>query len=67
MALRFDSTGTGLIVRQYLDRCRTALRSGLMERIKLFLDECSDEYILQEPPSEIIVPESIMTSEMKFL
>jgi hypothetical protein len=36
MALRFDSSGTCLIVRQYLERSRNILRGDLVEKIQLF-------------------------------
>lgn len=35
MALRFDSAGTCLIVRQYLERSRSILRCDLVEKIQL--------------------------------
>ena len=35
MALRFDSAGTCLIVRQYLERSKNILRSDLGEKIQL--------------------------------
>jgi hypothetical protein len=35
MALRFESAGTCLIVRQYLERSRRALRAEMLEKIKL--------------------------------
>lgn len=35
MALRFDSAGTCLIVRQYLERSRNILLCGLVEKIQL--------------------------------
>ena len=34
MALRFDSAGTCLIVRQYLERSRNILRCDLVEKIQ---------------------------------
>jgi protein CLEC16A len=37
MALRFESAGTCLIVRQYLERSRRALRAEMLEKIKLLL------------------------------
>ena len=39
MALRFDTPGTGLIVRQYIDRSRTVLRGELVRKIKHLLDD----------------------------
>jgi hypothetical protein len=42
MALRFDSAGTCLIVRQYLERSRNVLRCDLIEKIQL-LFSCGAE------------------------
>lgn len=38
MALRFENTGTSLIVRQYIDRSRQVLRGELMRKIKVLFD-----------------------------
>jgi hypothetical protein len=42
MALCFDSAGTCLIVRQYMDRCRQLLRLELLEKIKVLFGEKDD-------------------------
>lgn len=42
MALRLDSAGTCLIVKQYLDRCRTNLRTKLMYNIETLLEKCTE-------------------------
>lgn len=42
MALCFDSAGTCLIVRQYIDRCRQLLRCELLEKIKVLFGEQGD-------------------------
>jgi len=43
MSLRFDSPGTCLIVRQYLERCRSALRCKLSKQIDILLDGCLED------------------------
>lgn len=37
MALKFESNGTCLIVKQYLDRSREVLRQGLLEKVSALL------------------------------
>jgi hypothetical protein len=39
MALHFDSPGTSLIVRQYLERSRKILRSDLSEKTQLLFSQ----------------------------
>ena len=43
MSLRFDGSGTTLIVRQYLERCRSALRSKLLRRVDSLFSECAED------------------------
>jgi hypothetical protein len=52
MALRFDSSGTCLIVRQYLERSRNLLRGDLLEKIQLLFSQEID------PPKRNHVKES---------
>ena len=40
MALRFESTGTCLIVKQYLERSRQVLRRELMDKVSTLFQEC---------------------------
>jgi hypothetical protein len=47
MSLRFDSVGTCLIVKQYLERCRSALCSKKMTNIDRILDDCTTELFLE--------------------
>jgi hypothetical protein len=42
MALRFDTPGTGVIVRQYVDRSRQVLRGELVRKIKHLFDVEND-------------------------
>ena len=44
MALKFDSAGTCLIVRQYLERSNNILRSDLGEKIQLLLSQGTNTY-----------------------
>lgn len=42
MALHFDSPGTSLIVRQYLERSRKILQSDLSEKIQVLFTNKAD-------------------------
>lgn len=49
MSLHFDSVGTCLIVKQYLERCRSALSSKMIAKVDKMIDECTgDLFPLEE-------------------
>jgi hypothetical protein len=59
MALRFESAGTCLIVRQYLERSRNILRCDLVEKIQLLFSHSAE----MDKPNQKDLNQSQMLAE----